>query len=92
MFDYAPHARLLGKSAHESPSLLASTGRLGQLLYREEGQVTYVLIIWLHINGYPVMVEPYTTLETCQKAADKGLKEHRGGFWYCIPKDEKRGG
>lgn len=54
--------------------------------------MTYVLVIWLHINGYPVVIEPFNTLETCQRAADKGLKEHRGGFWYCIAKDEKRGG
>ena len=52
--------------------------------------MTYVLVIWLHIQGYPLMIEPYNSFETCKQAADMGRKQHNGdGFWFCIPKDEK---
>jgi hypothetical protein len=47
----------------------------------------WVLIVWLHSQGFPVTVEPYETLETCQMALNKGKAQVGFGWWMCLPKD-----
>jgi len=52
----------------------------------------WVLLIWLHIQGFPADIGPYESEAMCLAAKDAAKQQlYNSGFFLCMPRPKRDG-